>query len=65
MVGDRGRIVRASSSNTGIVGSGALLALFIAGEFVLLARVFRASLLNAGQAPDLAAFGRMMRRAPA
>ena len=48
-----------------IVGSGITLALFIAVEFILLARVFRASLLNAGQKPDIAALVRLMRRAPA
>ena len=47
-----------------IVGSGVVLALFIAIEFVLLARVFRASLLNAGQKPNLAALLRLMQRAP-
>lgn len=48
-----------------IVGSGALLAVFIGIEFVLLARVFRASLLNAGQKPNLAALARLMQRTPA
>ncbi|MES2422366.1 MAG: ABC transporter permease [Pseudomonadota bacterium] len=45
-----------------IVGSALTLAAFIAIEFVLLARVFRASLLNAGQKPNLAALARLMRR---
>ena len=48
-----------------IVGSALTLALFIAIEFVLLARVFRASLLNAGQKPNFAALARLMRRDPA
>ncbi|MEG8028575.1 hypothetical protein [Sphingomonas aerolata] len=48
-----------------IVGSGVLLAVFIGIEFVLLARVFRASLLNAGQKPNLAALARLVRRTPA
>jgi ABC-2 type transport system permease protein len=47
-----------------IVGSALTLALFIAVEFVLLARVFRASLLNAGQKPNLATLARLMRRDP-
>lgn len=47
-----------------IVGSALTLAAFIAIEFVLLARVFRASLLNAGQKPNLAALARLMRRDP-
>lgn len=48
-----------------IVGSALTLALFIGIECVLLARVFRASLLNAGQKPNLAALTRLMRRVPA
>ena len=46
-------------STVEVVGSGALLAAFIAGELVLLGRLFRASLLNAGQRPNL---GEMLRR---
>ena len=44
------------------VGAGLLLVAFIVVEIVLLGRVFRASLLGAGQKPNLAAIGRLMRR---
>lgn len=47
-----------------VIGTSLLLAAFIAGEFILLGRVFRANLLQAGQKPSLAELGRMMRRAP-
>lgn len=43
-----------------IMGGGSVLAAFIAVEFVLRARVFRASLLNAGQKPNLAAIRCLM-----
>lgn len=45
-----------------VLGTSAMLAVVVAGEFVLLGRVFRASLLRAGQKPSLAAIGRLMRR---
>jgi ABC-2 type transport system permease protein len=44
-----------------ILATGALLAAFIAIEFILLGRIFRASLLRAGQKPTLAAIRQMMR----
>lgn len=44
-----------------IVATAALLAAFIAVEFILLGRIFRASLLRAGQKPTLAAIRQMMR----
>ena len=44
-----------------VVGCGLTLAAFIAIEVVLLARVFRASLLSAGSKPSLAHIGRLMR----
>jgi ABC-2 type transport system permease protein len=45
-----------------LAGTAALLFLFIAGEFVLLGRVFRASLLRTGQPPKFRGLLRMMRR---
>ncbi|WP_188053590.1 ABC transporter permease [Sphingosinithalassobacter sp. CS137] len=45
-----------------LLGAGALLALFIVLEFVFLGRVFRASLLSAGEKPTLARIGQLMRR---
>jgi len=45
-----------------IVGSGAVLLVFIALEFVMLGRVFRASLLSGGR-PSLKTIGQLMRRA--
>ena len=45
-----------------IIATGLTLALFVGVEFVLLGRVFRASLLAAGQKPSLASIGRLMRR---
>jgi ABC-2 type transport system permease protein len=45
-----------------VIGSGVLLAAFIALEFVLLSRIFRYSLLQAGQSLGLKT---LMRRAPA
>ncbi len=45
-----------------VLGTMTLLAAFIAAEFVLLGRVFRSSLLQAGQKPSFASIGRMMRR---
>jgi len=45
-----------------IVGTALTLGAFVAIEFVLLGRVFRATLLSSGQKPGLAAIGRMMRR---
>ncbi len=47
-----------------IIGSGVTLAIFVGIEFVALGRVFRASLLGAGQKPSLAGIARLMRRAP-
>ncbi|WP_420139153.1 ABC transporter permease [Sphingomonas sp.] len=43
-----------------IVGCGLVLALFVAAEVVLLGRVFRASLLNAGAKPNFVRLGRLM-----
>lgn len=45
-----------------VIGTMVMLATFIALEILLLGRVFRASLLQAGQKPSLAGIGRMMRR---
>jgi ABC-2 type transport system permease protein len=46
-----------------LLGTGLVLAAFVTLELVLLGRVFRASLLNTGQPPRLAAFvGLMLRR---
>jgi ABC-2 type transport system permease protein len=47
-----------------ILGTGLLLAIFVALELVLLGRVFRASLLNTGQPPKLGAFLHLMVRRP-
>ena len=44
-----------------VIGCGVTLALFVAVEVVLLARVFRASLLGAGSKPNLARIARLMR----
>ena len=44
-----------------VIGCGLTLAAFVAIEVVLLARVFRASLLSAGSKPSLAHIGRLMR----
>jgi ABC-2 type transport system permease protein len=44
-----------------VVGCGVTLALFVMVEVVLLARVFRASLLGAGSKPNLARIARLMR----
>ncbi len=44
------------------VACGALLVVFIAAEIVLLGRVFRASILNGGRKPSLAAIVGMMRQ---
>jgi ABC-type Na+ efflux pump permease subunit len=44
-----------------LLGTGTVLAVFIVLEFLLLGRVFRASLLSAGQKPSLARLGRLMR----
>jgi ABC-type Na+ efflux pump permease subunit len=44
-----------------VIGCGLTLAAFIAVEFVMLGRVFRASLLSAGSRPNLARLGRLMR----
>ncbi len=44
-----------------VIGCGVTLAAFIAIEFVMLGRVFRASLLSAGSKPNLARLGRLMR----
>ena len=43
-----------------ILGTGLLLAVFVTMEFLLLGRVFRASLLNTGQPPKLGAFLKLM-----
>jgi ABC-2 type transport system permease protein len=43
-----------------MLGTGALLIVFVALELMLLGRVFRASLLSAGQPPKLAVFVRLM-----
>ncbi|HWI86838.1 MAG TPA: ABC transporter permease [Sphingomonas sp.] len=43
-----------------VIGSGVMLAAFIAVEFVMLGRIFRASLLSAGGKPSLARLGRLM-----
>ncbi|GAA4034734.1 hypothetical protein GCM10022281_13630 [Sphingomonas rosea] len=49
-----------------VIGSGILLAAFVALELVLLGRLFRASLLATGQRPGLAELGRRLSgRAPA
>ena len=45
-----------------IAGTGLLLAVFVTLELILLGRIFRASLLNAGQPPRLGAFLRLMLR---
>lgn len=45
-----------------VVATGALLALFVTAELVLLGRVFRASLLGAGSRPGVVALLTMMRR---
>jgi ABC-2 type transport system permease protein len=45
-----------------VLGTCAMLVVVIAVELVLLGRIFRASLLRAGQKPNLAALGRLMRR---
>jgi ABC-2 type transport system permease protein len=45
-----------------ILGTGLLLLVFVTLEFVLLGRVFRASLLNTGQPPKLGAFLKLMLR---
>jgi ABC-type Na+ efflux pump permease subunit len=45
-----------------IAGTGLLLAVFVTLEFILLGRVFRASLLNSGQPPRLGAFLKLMLR---
>ncbi|HLY56254.1 MAG TPA: ABC transporter permease [Stellaceae bacterium] len=45
-----------------LAGTSALLLLFVFGEFALLGRVFRASLLRAGQPPKLRDLVRLMRR---
>ena len=42
------------------IGCGAMLAIFLAAELVLLGRVFRASLLSAGSRPGFARLGRLM-----
>ena len=47
-----------------IIGSAVTLALFVWIEFIALGRVFRASLLGAGQKPSLAGIARLMRREP-
>jgi ABC-type Na+ efflux pump permease subunit len=44
-----------------VIGCGFTLAAFVAIEFVMLGRVFRASLLSAGSKPGLARLGRLMR----
>jgi len=44
-----------------IIGTAALMMLFLIGEFVLLGRVFRASLLRTGQPPRLLTLLRLMR----
>ena len=44
-----------------VIGCGVTLALFVAIEVVLLARVFRASLLGAGSKPNLARIAHLMR----
>jgi len=44
-----------------VIGCGVTLAAFIAIEVVLLARVFRATLLSAGSKPNLARIARLMR----
>jgi ABC-2 type transport system permease protein len=46
-------------------GTGVLLAAFIVLEFLMLGRVFRASVLNAGQPPKLAGLFRLMVQRPA
>jgi len=43
-----------------LLGTGLLLAGFVTLELILLGRVFRASLLNAGQPPKPGAFIRLM-----
>jgi len=45
-----------------VLGTCAMLAVVIGIELMLLGRVFRASLLRAGQKPNFAALGRLMRR---
>ncbi len=45
-----------------ILGTGLLLAVFVAVELLLLGRVFRASLLGTGQPPKLGAFLKLMLR---
>jgi ABC-2 type transport system permease protein len=44
-----------------IIGTAALMLLFLVGEFVLLGRVFRVSLLRSGQPPRLLTLLRLMR----
>jgi ABC-2 type transport system permease protein len=43
-----------------VVGTGALLIVFVALEILLLGRVFQASLLSSGQPPNWAAFAKLM-----
>ena len=45
-----------------VAGAGLVLVAFIVLEFILLGRVFRASLLNAGRRPSLAGMVRLMRK---
>ncbi|MBY0345157.1 MAG: ABC transporter permease [Sphingomonadales bacterium] len=47
-----------------LIGSGILLALAIAGELVLVGRLFRASLLATGQKPTFAKVIQRLRRTP-
>jgi ABC-2 type transport system permease protein len=49
-------------SSAELLGTGALLAAFIVLEFVLLGRVFQASLLSTGQPPRLGAFVKLVLR---
>jgi len=49
-------------SVTEVLGTGALLIVFVALEFIALGRVFRASLLSTGQPPKLGAFVKLMMR---
>jgi ABC-2 type transport system permease protein len=43
-----------------VIGTGAMLAAFVAIEMILLGRIFQASLLRTGQPPKLGAFIGMM-----
>jgi ABC-2 type transport system permease protein len=47
-----------------VLGTGALLIVFVALEFFLLGRVFQASLLNTGQPPKLAALSKLIFQPP-